>query len=462
MILNGILTFLKWGSIGIFLLLFFFIIIALIRTLFFKKLKKKIINLNDDVDNLLGEKLLELIKIKTTSFQDEAGYHEFRERLKNDYPLIHQFFNKEKIGDNAVFTYKDHIEHAPNLLFATHIDYKATYIEPTIENNRLYGTGVFDAKSLLFVIFEAVENILRTEGGLGCNLTIVMTTDDETTKEGGSLIVQQFLRRGKFFDLVLEEGSGIVDPDRVGLQSNYAFIGLGVTGEAVIRFKSEKEAELMSFLKAIQTKDLYKARIDKYARTMIHNICRDVKFIHRLCFANLLLFKQIVKKIIRKEYPEIAQLLQTTIQTGEIQNNGQYFFDIKFHLSTQDTAADAVLALADYMEKYKIEYEIIEIKEASSFTETETEGYSIIKDVAEAVFQDIYITPVILTKLSEKRNFDKVSDCVLRFSPLYYPMEVIKFHEQTEFVPLKSLCYGIKFFVEVLNRYKKTPLGVKN
>jgi carboxypeptidase PM20D1 len=461
MILNGIL-FWKWAVIIVLLFILLIVVIASVRTMLFKQRPKKIINL-DDGDNRLGEKLLELIKIKTTSFKDEAGYHEFRERLKVDYPLIHQYFTKEKIGDNAVFTYKNQIEHAPNLLFATHIDSKATYVEPRIAENRLYGTGTFDAKSLLFVIFEAVENILRKDGRLNCNLTIVMTTDDETTKEGGSLIVQQFLRKGKFFDLVLEEGSGIVDPNHIRLQSHYAFIGLGVTGEAVIRFKSDYETNLKRFISSLKTRDLYKTRIDRNARTMILNICRDVRFIHRFCFANLLLFAPITKKIIKKEYPEIAQLLHTTMRFGEIQKNEQYFFDLTFHLSTHDTAADAVLALADFMEKYRIEYEIIEIKDASTFTTTKTEGYRIVKETVDSVFRDVYITPVILTKLSEKRYFDKVSDCVLRFSPLYYPMEVVQSLEPEKFVPIKSLSYGIRFFTEVLNRYnKKTPRGVKN
>lgn len=51
-------------------------------------------------------------------------------------------------------------------------------------NNEIYGAGTFDAKALLYVICKAVEEVLDEQGKLDVNLTIVITTDDTSTKHG--------------------------------------------------------------------------------------------------------------------------------------------------------------------------------------------------------------------------------------------------------------------------------------
>ena len=99
------------------------------------------------------------------------------------------------------------LENAPNLLFATHIDYTGEERKAYIDEDFIYGNGTFDSKSLLYVIFEAVERVLDKDGMLDVDLTLVVTNDDEANKEGLLKIIDLFLRRGKFFNLVIEEGS---------------------------------------------------------------------------------------------------------------------------------------------------------------------------------------------------------------------------------------------------------------
>ena len=256
----------------------------------------------------------------------------------------------------------------------------------------------------------------------------------------------------EIFDLVLEEGSGIINPEHIGLKSHYAFIGMGVTGEAVIRFKGKHKKDLERFVSEVRNKN-YKTKIDKYSKTMIMNIFKDTDFHHRFFFANMFFFKSKVKKIIEKEYPNIARLLKTTVLANDIITNADnYHLDLRFFLSTYDTTADALLAIDDLMDKYCINYEILDIKEASLFTSKKAKGYKIVKEVINTVFKNLYITPVVLTKLNEKRYFDKVSDCVLRFSPLYYPEEVLNF--EAEYIPVNSITYGIEFFLELLRSYQ--------
>lgn len=104
--------------------------------------------------------LYSLIQIKTSSFHDESGYHLFREKLKELFPLIHQHFSKEKIEGNAIYTYTDTVIGAPNVLFATHIDYSKAETESCARDGEIYGNGTFDSKALLYVMFRAIERTL--------------------------------------------------------------------------------------------------------------------------------------------------------------------------------------------------------------------------------------------------------------------------------------------------------------
>jgi carboxypeptidase PM20D1 len=462
-----IITYIQTIEIVIALILLLLVVIAfvcLLRAIFIHNKQIRIIQLNNcgfEQGEQYLQKLKGLVDIQTSSFDEPEAFHLFREQLKADYPNIHENFNKEKIGKNAVFTSKAHVQGAPNILFAAHVDYNTNIQETKIENNDLYGNGTFDSKSLFFSMFEAVEELLSDKSRLDVNLTIVMTTDDATTKDGINNIVDQFLKTGKFFDLVLEEGSGIVDPSHFGLKSHYALIGIGVTGEAVVRFKTPTdengEKRLIAFLDEMQYNPVFKSKIDQKAMIPLREIAKDMLFFERFFFNNLQLFKGYVKRKIDEEYLGLSKLLKTDIiYEDTICTEDDCQTDIRFELSTHDTSADVLYALARLLKKYGIEYQLLRNAESSKVTSIQTEGYKKVEQTIHQVFKSLYTAPVILTNISDKRYFDKVSDCVIRFSPLYYSKEAYRDGKHGfEHVSGKSLCYAVAFFKEILTTYTR-------
>src|SRR5690554_2244644 len=373
------------------------------------------------------DKLLELVKIRTTSFETDAEYHLFREKIKEMFPLFHQKFSREKFEGNVIYRYRTHREDAPNILFAAHIDYFQQNQQPIIKNGELYGDGTFDAKSLLYAMLESVEKILDKKNTLPINLTVAITKDDDSTKQGVNGIVDMFLKRGYFFDSVLEEGSGIVDPDFFGLKSHYALIGIGVTGEFTIRFTVPKNGanRLIGFMHILKKKNIFRFKINNKTKGVLKQIAKDMWSWRRFIFSNLWLFQRTVKKIINREFPKIAKMHKTQMEIGEIvETDGYNYFDAVFQLSAHEQAADIICPLGNYLDRYDIEYQIIDVKESARITNVKQQGYKAVKSAIKAVFGDIIIVPTIITNTSEKRNYDKLSDCVIRFSPLYYPYSV--------------------------------------
>ena len=143
-------------------------------------------------------------------------------------------------------------------------------------------------------------------------------------------------------------------------------------------------------------------KIDNKSIRVLGSIAKDLNFKDRF-FLNNILFKRKAKNIIENKYDEIEKMLKTNVSATPIVNeNGKYYVDMTFELSTHEKAADILVHLDDVMEKHKIDYKILSVTDNSRITRTYTYGYKLIKNAINHTFKNLYIAPVIVTKL--RRN----------------------------------------------------------
>lgn len=447
------------GIIVVFLVLY--TVVGLIKTIYLKNKEVKLLTLpndNSDRTTLYGNELFELIKVSSPATSNDESFHIIREKIKTIFPLIHNNFYREKIDQNVIYTYKNFQSDKPNVLFVSHIDNLIFNNDAIMTNNEIYGAGTFDAKALLYVICKAVEEVLDEQGKLDVNLTIVITTDDTSTKHGSEKIAKKLLKEGKFFHLVMEEGIGIVDPDYLGLKSNYALIGIGVTGEVEIRFKkplSEKHV-LLEFLQDVKNNRLFKTKINRQIIQILKQLSKDMDFKNRFYINNILLFKHKVQKSLDSGDIKVSRIVKTNVKYGLVQENEkEVYFDMKFELAPLTMPSEVLEVLAPYIEKYNLDYEIIFVNGGSRITNVDQPGYKCVVETINKIFKHLYISPFIITNIAEKRFFDSVSDCVIRFSPLYYPSNILKdnYHGK-EHIQKKSLLYVVDFFKTILKEFK--------
>jgi carboxypeptidase PM20D1 len=449
------------GLLLLLLTLCILLVIAIIKTLLCKNKEIKVLKMSKIHESKTDEyagKLFELVNIKTTSYENGETYHIYREKVKELFPLLHQYFTKEKIGGNAIMNYRSDTPNAQKLLFVTHIDTPRIYGDAKVSENEIYGPGTFDSKALFFVIFQAIEEHLLKYKKFDFDITVVMTVDDISTKEGNEKIVNKFLKQGSFFKLVIEEGIGIIDPTFLGMKSHYALVGIGVTGEVKIRYKVKKDlgqVRLDKFLEDLTSSNPFKSQIDKNAVKVLGTLAKDMPFVNRLLFSNIWLFRPFVKKIIDNDQTEISKLLKTHIIYSKIEENESYYYvDLTFELATHDTAAEIVGIVAPYVKTHGIEYDLKSVKDPSKVTSLNLSGYEIVKDAIDKTYKHLYVAPYIITKIAEQRYLSRVSDCVIRFSPLYYPYQALQDASKgDEHIMKKSLNYGVDFYKEIFNRY---------
>lgn len=450
-------------SSAIILLIIILFLYSIVKAIFVKNSKKRTLNI-DKIDEKRSEhyanRLLELIKIKTTSYEEGEVYHIFREKIKKLFPLIHENFTKEKIGSNAIYTYKGN-NSSEKLLIVTHIDTLRKDTEVKLTNDEIYGPGTFDSKALLFTVMQAIEEILEENKKIDYNITFMMTVDDTSTKEGTEKVVDKFLRQGSFFKLVIEEGIGIIEPTYLDMKSHYALLGIGVTGEVKIRYKISKNRnknDLINFVEDIRVNKIFKSEIDKNSFRVLTEFAKDMPFRKRLLFGNIWLYKNFVKKIVNNNVEfRLSRLLRTYIIYNPIEeNDDSYYVDLTFEMASHDTTAEIIGLINPYVKKHDVNFEIISYKDPSKITDIKHDGYRIVERTVNKTYDSVYTSPYIITKISEQRNLSRVSDCVVRFSPLYYPKEALKDAEIGEdHVLKKSITLGVDFYKNLIEEFNK-------
>lgn len=443
------------------------LLITLFRALFIRNKhvrKLDFSNANKDLSTLYGDKLFQMISLQTSSYEDPEVYHNFREIIKELFPLVHSRFKKEKLGPNVIFTYKvDNLHN--NVLIVTHIDSQRLDKTFKMTEENIYGSGSFDSKSLFFVVMQSIEEYLTENKKFDFNLTVVMTVDDKSTNDGNEKIVDKFLRQGKFYNLVLEEGIGIIDPTFLNMKSHHALLGIGVTGEVKIRYQISRERnkkELEDFVRHIKVDKIFKSQIDKNARNMLNNFARDMPFIRRLMFSNIWLYRQLIKRYLNNNDAfRVARLLRTFIDYGQIQESeSHYYVDFLYEMASHDTTAEIIGLINPYVNKYNIAFEILNHLDPSKVTSIKHAGYKIVEKTIKDTYNGVYVSPYIITKISDRRKLSRVSDCVIRYSPLYYSNEVLNdAYKGNEQVMKKSLYYGVQFYK---NLYKECDIKVNS
>lgn len=438
-----------FDALIVLLLAFIFgILICIIRALIIKNKKQRLLFLlNNDRNEKYAEELLSLIKIKPT---EEQGFHQ---KLQELFPLIHQHFTFENIDGNFYYSY-EHKSSLPYYLLVAHFNKEKYSPDAYITDDKIYGYGTFDTKAYLYSIFQATEEILQKKNKLELNLVLVVIIDDEN--KHSEQIVNWLLKKGKFFNLILEEGTGIIDPTSFGLQSNQALIGIGVTGEMEVIYRVSKSRgvkPLELFLEEIKSKKLFKTEIDRNVRKVLNAFARDMKFSKRIIYLMPRIFKRKIKNELNNEIIEIGNLLKTHQQIMPIDDDENYYYvRVIYNLASHDTPAEIIRIMIPYIEKYQIDYQVKKIIEPSKITSTASKGYRHVKKTIYNVFKSVYITPYIITNISNRRYFTRVSDCVIRFSPLYYPHQAIKdAYNGKEYLQKKSLSYSVDFFKKIID-----------
>jgi carboxypeptidase PM20D1 len=202
----------------------------------------------------------------------------------------------------------------------------------------------------------------------------------------------------------------------------------------------------------------FEARVDGATRGMIESLAPAVPFFQRMIYANLWLFEPVVRGIMEKNPSSAAQLQTTiapTIVSGGNKENvlpPEARAVVNFRLHPRDTAEDVISHVRAAIADAEVSVEPLEgIREASSVSNINGEGYRLIERVIAESFPGTIAAPYLVVGGTDSRHYLPITDNVFRFIPIHMgPDDSARFHGTNERVSVANMGEAVAFYVRLM------------
>lgn len=467
-------------------LLVILVLILLIRTFTFidktdyYKKGEKLSEEKDDVVNKLGE----LIKCKTVSHTDYSltDFNEYKkliEKCKEMWPTVFEKCEFTETEDYALmFKLKGLSSEKPTVLMA-HYD-----VVPVTEgwdhdpflgevvDGYLYGRGAIDTKCTMACALSALEIALK-EGYIPKNdLYLTFGSNEEICDDAQYKIVMKLKEEGVKPALVFDEGGGILKNAFPGVNSDVAFLGmiekgalnitLSIDGNGGHSSTPKKNGPVIKLSKALVKleKNPMKPKFIPTTLELLNVMGKNASFGLKLIFANLWLFKPLVKKLFTMVSADTRALLTSTFAFTTL-NGGNQINVIPNHveagincrLSSFDTVDDVINHIKKVINDPDIKISYVNQNKMYPECSFKTEGYDIIKETVIETYNGTVVAPFVMLGGTDARHYCEISDCVIRFTPMKLTNEDRKgVHGLNEKVKVETLEKCLEFYRRLLQK----------
>jgi len=467
---------------GILILL---ITIILIRTFTFKEKNKdsqnKDLNLEqDDVVYKLGE----LIKIKTISYEnkeliDFTVFQKYIDKTKELYPLVFKKCEFTQTKEYAIkLKLKGKSDEKPTVLMA-HFDvvpvtdgWDHDPFLGEVVDGYLYGRGTLDTKNTMACILSALEKALENNYIPNNDLYLCFGSNEEVYGDSQVKIVEELKSQGITPSLVFDEGGGVLKNAFPGVKDDVAFIGVVEKGMVNIKLSLDtngghsstpkKNGPIIRLSKALTKleKNPMKPKLINSSNEMLKVMGKHASFGLKLIFANMWLFKGLVKKLFTVVSADTRALLTSTFafttinggnQTNVIPNHVEA--NINVRIAPFNTLDDVLNHVKKVINDDEIKITYSDVNKMYGESDFTSQGYQIIKETTLETFDNVVVAPFIMLGGTDARHYNEISNCVLRFSPMKVSNEDRKgIHGLNERIKVEHLKQCLEFYQRLLTK----------
>ena len=454
-----------------------------------------------------AEHLAEMIRCRTVSaglkeLQDKnnnpsekeelyAEFLKFRNLLENLYPESHRILERELIGEHSLLYRWRGVSADKPLVLMAHYDvvpadagdWKYPPFDGVIEDEVIWGRGTLDTKATLCGIFEAVELLVKEGFTPQCDIYLSFGHDEETMGKGALSIVEHLREKGVRPEAVLDEGGAIVEGVFPGIKQPIAVVGMSEKGVADIEVLLHGSgghsstpgpvtplSELSKVILRLN-KNPFPVYLPGEVLEMFAVLGRHMPFGFKIIFANLWLFKPLLKVVLPALSRELNALCRTTcvftMAEGSRASNvlpEKVRAVANLRLSAADPLENALKHVKSNAEKavkkslnakepYKLEVNIVYGHNASPSSSTSSTAYKKLKETVEQTFEGTIVTPYIMLGASDSRHYCAICDNVLRFSPIRMSKDELRsIHGIDERIPAAKLEGVVVFYLNLICR----------
>ena len=354
-----------------------------------------------------------------------------------------------------MYIYKNNEQDAKNILIDVPIK-TLTPNEVEITPQYIIGNNTYRSKVELYTLMDSIETALQENGDIRLNIKVLMYERSQTNNE----MVDYLREKNEKFDLIIGEGGKILDPLSTNLPSYYSFLGVGVNEKITFKFKTKRAAKgnlrLSAFIGEMLNNNLFSLKSNKELLKFATYVGKDMSFGNRFIINNILWLPRIGERLIDDEIKFISGAWRTYFVFDEVYTTeDECYIYCDFFLANSETIDDVTMVLSKFLTKYSVEYEIINDSDRTKITNIRSKNFKKFSEVVDRTITDTYQTPYIINKDVSDREVEKLGRCVIRFSPLYYPKEVLDGESEQEMVSYTSIDRAIAFYEELIEEFSK-------
>ena len=459
------------------------VIIILLKALFFVDItnynnKKSEITVDDKIVENLGK----LIKIPTISYEDKdkidfSVFDKYINTVKRMFPLVFEKCEFTKTNEHAIkLKLKGDSSLNPTVLMA---HYDVVPVTEGWENDPflgkvvdgyLYGRGALDTKCTMACALTALEKALMNGYTPKNDLYLCFGSNEEVFGDSQVKIVEQFKKEGIKPALVFDEGGGIINNAFPGVKEDTAFLGVVEKGMVNVRLSIDsngghsstprKNGPIIRMNKALLAieKHPMKPKLINTTKELLNIMGRHTSFGLKIVFANMWLFKGLVKKLFTKLSADTRALLQTTFafttinggnQTNIIPNHVEA--NVNVRIAPFNTVDEVVNHIKKVVKDKDIKIETFNISKTYDECSFKNEGYRLIKETTIETYPNTIVSPFIMLGGTDARHYNEISSCVIRFSPIKVTNEDRKgIHGLNEKIKVETLIKCEEFYERLL------------
>lgn len=479
----------KWKSILLLtaVLVCLFIIVTVINTLTIKSKQpiqqptKVSINEKEAVDHLS-----QAITFKTITYQDRSKidfteFDKFIDFLHDSFPKIYRQLEFEKVNHyGLVYKWKgsDSSKHPIGLtshydvvpvLKGTEGNWKQPPFSGAVQNGIIWGRGSLDDKIGVVGILQAVEYLLDKGFKPDRDIYLMFGFDEEIGgDEGASRIVNTLKERGIKFEFVLDEGGAIVENMVPGVKVPVGVVGVSEKGSATAKLSIEGSGghssqpkdhtnigRIASAIAKLEDTQ-FKGELKGPGNDLFEFVAPEMNFGMKYVFANKMVFKPLIEKILLQQ-PASAALIRTTIAPTIFQAGEQYnalpeqaSAIINLRLMPGDSLSNVKNFIKDTIDDKDIKV-TVEGTEASKVSTVNSWQFKTVQQAARNVYNHAVVAPYLMFAGSDARQYDPISKNTYRFLPVQITSEDLnRMHGTNERVSVKNYIKAIKFYAEVI------------
>ena len=431
--------------------------------------------------------LSKAIQIKTISNRDSTrvDWNEFQKLqdfIDETYPNIKSKLEKTVVPpSNLVFYWKGTHSDLDPIALLGHQDVvpvtagtENDWVHPPFDGfddgEFIWGRGALDMKNHLIAVLEATEALLEDGFTPERDVYLLFGDNEEVVandKNGARDIMNYLREKGIHLDCVLDEGGAMLPVNVPHVINNkyLAGIGIGEKGYADIEIavcakgghSSQPPKHSAIGILADVVKDLenhqFKASFSETMKQLMESVSRNTTYPMRLLTCNIKALQPALLQIF-KLIPPAACMVRTT--TGVTMTQGspaanvlpqRASITVNFRAMPGVTTEDLVAHIRRVVRNKDIEINVLNSKEASKTSPTDSRVYKIIADLCRRMEPNAIVAPFLVMGGTDACNYEPICENIYRYAPFKADTALLLCtHGTNERIPVSCMKDGLRFF----------------